>query len=138
MARLDIGYVYGDRTLIPFRVKASETIYANDFVDLDSNGYLAQIDAGDIPMGVAFGATSGTVTNDGDQEILVDVSPHSVYRFPPDTGTLAITIEGKTCDVGGAQSIDPDATVDDCILVHRVDTITNTALISLWKKPVGV
>lgn len=138
MARLDLGYVFGERRIVSYPVKASETIVAGDMVDLDASGYLQACDAGDIPIGVATGATVGTVSSDGDQTISVDTSQASVYRFPPDTGTAAITLCGKTCDVGGAQSLDIDASTDDCILIHGVDTITNTLLVSLWLKPAGV
>ena len=138
MARLDTGYVFGERRIIRYPVKASETIVAGDMVDLDSGGYLQACDAGDIPIGVAVGATVGTVTADGDQIIQVDTSMQSVYRYTPDTGTAAITTEGQTCDVGGAQTLDIDASTDDCILIHKVDTATNTLLVSLWLKPAGV
>jgi hypothetical protein len=137
LARLDTGYVFGERRIIRVPVKASETIVANDMVDYDSNGFLQACDAGDIPVGVAVGATTGTVTADGDQIIQIDTSMASVYRFTPDTGTAAVTLRGKTCDVGGAQTIDIDASTDDCILVQDVDTTNNTLLVSLWLKPAG-
>jgi len=45
---------------------------------------------------------------------------------------------GKTCDVGGAQSIDITASADDCVLIQAVDTVANLAYITIVRQPAGV
>lgn len=62
--------------------------------------------------------------------ILVDISEASVYEFPPDTGSATAAQAGKTCDVGGARSINVDATADDNVIIHSVDTDANSVLVS--------
>jgi hypothetical protein len=47
-------------------------------------------------------------------------------------------IEGCTCDYGGSQTINIDASTDDNILIRRVDTAANTVFYSIKLIPAGV
>lgn len=140
MANLNLGYKYGPRNIQALPVKASTTISTGDMVDLDASGYVQPCGAGDIPIGVAVGQVPADeqAATDGALSINVDTSEESVYRYVPDTGSVAITLVGKSCDVGGAQSIDIDASTDDCILIRAVDVAANTLDVSLILKPTGV
>ena len=123
-------YRYGARSIEPYPVKASAVIKAGDFCDLDSNGYLQPCAAGDIATLVSVDTITGG-SSDGDVICRADSSTESVYEYPPDSGTLTLALQLKTCDVGGPQSIDPDAATDNALLIRRVDTSANTALVSL-------
>lgn len=140
MANLNLGYKYGLRNIQVLPVKASTTISAGDMVDFDSNRYLQPCGAGDIPIGVAVGQVpaDAQAATDGALSIAVDTSQDSVYRYVPDAGNVTIALVGKSCDVGGAQSIDIDASTDDCILVRAVNVAENTLDVSLILKPTGV
>lgn len=138
MASLDTGYLYGTRSIRSYPVKSGVTIAQNDFVDLDSSGYLQPCDAGDIPFGVAVGAVSTAPTANGSVVCDVDTSSLSVYRVAPDTGTVALTLVGKKMDTGGAASANIDASVDGCLLVRGVDVTDNRVLVSIINLPAGV
>ena len=138
MANLSYGYLEGLRLLVPFKVKASETWVSDSIMSLDSNGYLQPAAAGENAIGFAFDPLVTAVSNDGDIELLVDISRETLYLFPPDEGTVTQALVGKTCDVGGVQSINIDATVDDCIFIRRVDTVNNLCIVSLQPIPAGV
>ena len=97
----------------------------------------AEAAAGDVVHGVAMEYATAP-TADGDKEILVDVSGESVYRYPPDAGTVTVALIGVTMDVGGAQSINIDASADDCILVRDVDTANNLVFIQIRPAFAGV
>lgn len=113
------GFRSGTRTLVKLPVDSGGTvpIEVGDLVTLGSAGYVQQAAAGDIPYGVAVSRVETDGSADGDRTILVDISPDTVYEYPPDTGSVDATKLFKTCDVGGARSIDHDATVDDVILI---------------------
>ena len=138
MATLDTGYVDGVRSIRDYPVKSGVTIAANDFVDLDSSGYLQPCSAGDIPFGVAVGAVTTAPTADGAQVCAVDTSDQSIYRFPPDAGTVALALLGKKMDTGGAQSVNIDASTDGCLFARAVDVPANRVYVSLILLPVGV
>ena len=128
MSSLQYGYVRGERIPVRVRVDSSTSdISVGDLLVWDTAGYAAQAAAGDIPFGVAMQAVDSP-SADGNVSILADVSPHSIYRYPPDTGSVTVGLIGKTCDVGGPQSLDIDASTDDCVRILDVDTDEGTVL----------
>ena len=138
MANTQYGYVQGPRNLMRYRVDSTTAaIVVGDMVSLATAGYCQQISAGELPLGVAFEAVASPAA-DGDASILVDISEESVYRYPPDAGSATVALIGTTMDVGGAQSIDIDASTDDCILVVDVDAVANEILVQMIRKPAGV
>jgi len=138
MANLSYGYVKGERLFISLSIQSGETFAAGDLVSLDSNGFVQKASAGDKVIGVAFDPCDTAPAADGAASAQVDVSAASVYLYPPASGTLTQAMVGKTCDVGGAQSIDITASADDCILIQAVDTVANLAYITIVRQPVGV
>ena len=132
------GYRRGPRNPVQARLDASTaTININDLLTLGTAGYYQQAAAGDVVHGVAMQRSTAPAA-DGDKVILMDISTESVYAFPPDTGTVTVALIGKTCDVGGAQSIDIDATLDDCILIRDVDTVANLVYVQVRPAFAGV
>ena len=136
-ATIDYGYKTGTRRIISMKVKAGQAIAANDLVDLDSSGYLQACGAGDVPFGVAFGSCSAP-SADGDIEIGVDTSDQSTYDYPLSAGSIALSLIGKACDVGGAQSINASAATDGCIEILDVNTATSLVTVRLIRKPANV
>lgn len=130
MARLELGYASGTRNIISMGLKASEAVVKGNFVKDDGNGYVANCGAGDIPIGVATETKTGG-SSAGDVSCQVDVSTQSLYWYPPDSGTVTAALQLNTADLGGAQSIDIDASTDDIVRIHKVDTTNNLCLISL-------
>lgn len=140
MASLNYNYVRGPRVYVSWPVKASTTIESGAMVDTDASGYLQECDAGDIPVGFAVGEvpTGATATSDGDILIQVDVSRESVYRLPPDAGSATLALQGKTADVGGAKSVDIDASTDDVLYIVEVDVANNLLLVQRYGGNAGV
>ena len=136
---LNYGYKYGVRNPTALPVKASETWTVGDLISLDSSGYAQQCGAGEKAVGVAMGDVTSVTTpgSDGGLTSLVDCSAESVYLFPPDAGSVAQSLVGKTFDVGGAQSIDIDASTDNCILIRAADVTANTLLVSIVAGTIG-
>jgi len=134
------GFRQGSRTLVSLKVDSSTSvpIEAGDIVTLASAGYVKQATAGDVAYGVAASRLASAPAADGDAEILVDISPNSVYEYPPDSGLVDLTKLFKTCDVGGARSVDHDATVDDTLLIVGADTAKNTYLVQIRPTFAGV
>jgi len=125
------GFVRGQQLLVPMLVdSATSDISVGDFVTEGTAGYVQQAAAGELPIGIAAEAVSSP-SADGDVEILVDVSCLAVYRRSPDTGTVTQALVGRTMDIGGAQSIDIDASTDDCIVCVGVNTTDNNLDIML-------
>lgn len=143
MANDNYGYRYGKRLLVKYPVDASTSdIVEGDMLILGDGttgtaGYVLQASAGDLCFGFAAEGVSSPST-DGDVSILVDVSDQSVYEFAPDAGSVTQAIVGLTCDVGGARTINIDASTDDCILIRSVDTAANTLRISKVRSEAGV
>lgn len=136
------GTVYGYRSgpRVPVQVKidsGTSAISVGDFLALGTAGYYQQAAAGDTAHCVAMEAQA-TISADGDATILADFSTLSVYEYPPDTGTVTQALVGTTMDVGGAQSINIDASTDDCVRVVRADTVNNTVYIQLVHAFAGV
>jgi hypothetical protein len=132
------GYRTGPRIPIPVKIDSTSTaIKVGDFLVLDTAGYYEQAAAGGEAQCVAMQAVTAGAA-DGDVEILADFSTESIYEYPADTGTWLQGDVGKQMDVGGAQSINRDASTtgaggDGCLQCVRVDTITNTGYVRLAK-----
>lgn len=139
MAGDKYGYRHGPRVPVAFLVDSSTpaAIEVGDMVSLVSAGYIGQAAAGDIPMGVAMDR-SAVPSADGDIKILVDISREAVYEYPPDTGSVTQALVGLTCDVGGARSINIDASTDDVIEIVGADVTNNSVFIRLRPTYSGV
>jgi len=120
-------------------VKAAATWAAGDMLKLDA-GYLTTCAAGDIPYGVAVAtlATADSPSTSGDVDALVYVGGNNHYAFPPASGSAAITLVGKKCDVGGAGSADITASVDGALLIVDVDVDANKVIVQLANAFAGV
>jgi len=125
------GYRYGPRYPQTYGVDStSNAIAVGDVVTEATAGYVKKASAGDRVFGVAMeAATAGSA--DGDVKVQVDVSPYSVYEYPPDAGSVTVALIHRTMDLGGARSIDIDASADDDVYVENVDTSANTLFVRL-------
>lgn len=124
---LQYGYKHGKRLIRRFPVdSATADISVGDLLEWGTAGYVQQAGAGDLPMGVAVEAVASP-SSDGDVYISVDVSEEAIFAYPPDAGSVTAGLVGKTCDIGGAQSLNIDASTDDCIEIVGVDTVANLA-----------
>ena len=122
------GYRRGPRVLVTFPVDStSSAITVGDAVIITS-GFALRAAAGDIPHGVATAAATVPAA-DGETSVTIDVSPLSVYEYPPDAGTVTQALVGTKMDLGGPRSINIDASTDDCVQVVGVDTDANTLLV---------
>lgn len=138
MAADKYGYRFGERMIVEYGVDSTGgTISAGDHVKWATAGYVAVCSAGDNPIGVAV-ADQVAGSADGDVSVRVDISEWSVYEYPPDTGTVTVGLAGLTCDLGGARSIDIDASADDNIKIVSVDTSANTVLVRHLYPTTGV
>lgn len=132
------GYVKGERNAVSYPVDSGTTaIVVGDLITMGTAGYVQQAAAGDLIYGVAM-EPCAVPTADGAKTCLVDISKHSIYRYPPDAGSVTAALLFKTCDVGGPQSINIDATVDDVIYIVGVDVDSNTLLVQISPTPAGV
>lgn len=128
---VNVGLIEGHPRLIKALVDSSTSaITAGDFVSIATAGYIKQAAAGELPVGVAHESVASP-SADGDAEILIDISTDTVYRRSPDAGTVTQALVWATMDVGGARTIDIDASNDDCILCVGVNTTDNTLDVSL-------
>ena len=129
MAADKYGYRNGPQCLVSYGVDSTGgTINAGDHVKMVTDGYVGVCGSGDTPIGVAVSnQTAGSA--DGDTTVLVDVSEWSLFEYPPASGTVTVALIGKTCDLGGARSIDITASTDDNIIIVNVDTTANTLLV---------
>jgi hypothetical protein len=136
MAENLYGYRHGPR--VPVQIKldsTTSTISVGDFLLLATAGYYKQAGAGEEAQCVAMQA-SAAPSSDGYITILADFSHESVYEYPPDTGSFVQGDVGKQMDVGGAQTINRDASAtgsgaDGCFQCVRVDTTKNTGFVRL-------
>ena len=105
-------------------VKASATWDAGALLKLDS-GYLTTCSAGDVPYGVAVSrmTTAMSPASNGGASAAVFLGPNNHYRYPPDTGTKM--------DVGGARSVNSDASTDSCLICIDVDLANNVGIFQL-------
>ncbi|KKK62710.1 hypothetical protein LCGC14_3001610 [marine sediment metagenome] len=138
MASPPNGYREGERDVRKYSVDADTAdIKTADFLIEATAGFVKVAAAGDTPLGVAMQDVDSP-SADGDVDILVDISPHTTYEYPPDAGSVTQALVGRTMDVGGAQTIDIDASTDDVIRCVGVDTIANTLLCQLIPTNAGV
>jgi len=127
MALDSYGYRFGDRIPVKMPVDSSTSdITAGDILAWGTAGYVQQgAAAQDIIAGVAM-ESCASPSADGDASILVDISESTVYEYPADTGSVTEAIRGTTMDVGGARSVNIDASADDVVVCVGVDTVANT------------
>lgn len=132
MASPPYGLIKGDPVRVRFLMDATgAAIVAGDFVEeAGTAGYVKQCAAGGLPFGVAY-ESQALPSSDGGNAVLVEISTNCVYRYPPDAGTVTQALVGRTMDIGGAQSINIDASADDCVVCVGVDIDNNTLDIML-------
>lgn len=130
MANPKYGYKEGVREIVYLPVKAGETWQNGDMLVL-SSGYLAKAATGGKPIGVAFGDQDLTVGSNGDITAAVDVSESTLCYYPVGTGTITVAMQGKTCDIDGAASLDVTASADDNWLIVKADVANNCAWVRL-------
>ena len=125
------GFRHGTRMLVKLPVdSATSDITAGDILTWGSPGYVQQAAAGSNTVaGVAFDSVASP-SSDGDVSILVDISESSVYAYPPDSGTVTLALAGTTMDLGGARSIDIDASTDGVVRVVGTDVDNNLVFVT--------
>lgn len=132
------GYRRGPRNEVQARLDSTtSTVNIGDMLTLATAGYYKQAGAGDVVHGVAV-SYSTAPSADGEKSVTMDISGESVYAYPPDSGTVTAALIGLMCDVGGAQSIDIDASTDDCILIRDVDVANNLVYVQIRPAFAGV
>ena len=132
------GYRRGPQVEVRLPIDSSSSaIDAGDMLTLGTAGYVQKAAADDTICGFAM-EKQAAPSADGDRYILVDISCESVYEYPPDTGTVTVGLLTKTCDAGGARSVNIDATVDDCLQICQVDVDANTVYVRRVNILVGV
>jgi hypothetical protein len=130
------GYRRGQRQIIIAKVDStSAAINTGDFLTPASLGYVKQAASGDSIIGVA--ASPATVpASDGLTEVEMDISTLSLYEYPG--GATAVQTRCyQTCDIGGPQAIDENATTDDVIFIAGV-TPGGNYLVSILPARTGV
>ena len=135
MADLGIGVHYDGgppRQIVRYGVDAtSEDIKKDDLLVWGADpSFVQQAAAGEIPMGVAMEDVTSPTSNGG-AFCMVDISNTTIYAYPSDGANPTSLLVGKTMDVGGPQSIDVDASADDCIACVGVDTVNNYVLCTI-------
>lgn len=128
-------YMYGPRKIIELPLDSTS---ADITVGLmltaagATDGYFKEVDgSGEAVTGVAVSKASSPAT-DGAATVKVDVSPASVYRVSPDTGTIAVTDAMNTADVGAdGLTVNIDASATDDIQILSVDVDANTMAVSI-------
>jgi hypothetical protein len=131
------GYSSGPQTPRPVALDSSTaTVNIGDFMRLGTAGYYQACTAtSDEPQCIAM-EYSTAPSADGEKIILADFSTLSIYRYPPDTGTVVIGDRGKSCDIGGAQSVNRDASAqgqggDGCLEIVDVDVAEQVLYVRL-------
>jgi len=125
MAEIKFGYRYGaSRTAYLPVDSTSADIAAGDLLVWATAGHVKQAAAGEIPCGVSYDDAASPAA-DGDVSVLVELSDQAVFAYPPDAGAATQALVGKTMDVGGAQSVDIDASADDVVVCEDVDADAN-------------
>ena len=126
---------YGIKTLVGdcprLPVANTAAVHVGDMLKWDGAGqYVTPATAGDIPCAVALEGCP-IPTTDGDNFIAVNRNPASTFEYPADTGAVTLALRGTTMDTGGAQSINIDASTDDCIVVDDVNLATQTLIVRI-------
>jgi len=99
-----------------------------------TSGYFKEVDAAaEGVLGIAASkVTMVAAGSDGDQFVLVDVSPDSVFEVGPDAGSVTQALAGKTMDVGAdARSVDIDASTTDDVYCLEADVDNNKLIIQI-------
>jgi len=132
MASRPWGYRSGPLQLVKYLMDASTVaqVEPGDFVVAVTAGYVGQAASGDKPLGVAY-SVGLDPASDGETSVMVSIAPDAIYEYPADTGTVTQGLVGTLMDVGGAQSIDIDATTDKIIACVGIDTDRNTVYCKL-------
>lgn len=129
-----LGYRRGPQVIQRMKVDGNGTfpIEVGMILCLGSAGYVQLAAAGENnPIGWAASRLESDPGSDGDAAIDVDVSELAVYEIAPDAGSVTQALAGKTCDIGGSQSADIDASADDVLTIEGVDTDRNTLFVRL-------
>lgn len=126
-------WVRGERTLIELPLDASTAALVQGQVITEDDataGYFKEVDAlAESCRGVVVNKVASPAT-DGDKSVVVDVSRHSVYRVSPDAGSVALTDQMETCDIGAdGLTINIDGSTTDDIEILNVDTGANVAYV---------
>jgi hypothetical protein len=130
------GYRTGRRSPRPVRLDSTtSTISVNDGLILATAGYYKQAAANEEVQCFAMQASTAP-SADGEKIIMADFSREAIYEFPADTGSFVVGDIGKSCDLGGAQSINRDASAtgqggDGCFEIVDVDVANNTGFVRL-------
>lgn len=137
MAENIYGYRSGPRLPREIQIDSSTPSdpAVGDIMKLGTAGYWQVAAANEEGQCVAMQATTDP-SADGGTKILADFSTLSVYEYPADTGTVVIGDIGKAMDVGGAQSINRDASAtgrggDGIFQCVGVDLVKNTVFVRM-------
>lgn len=143
MTNLLYGYRSGRRDVRKVKISNTAAVVKGDILkEEDVSGVVMYTPAAageNSPRCVAL-QSCPQPTADGDQEIEAEFSEDAKFEYPPDAGTVDSTLPGKTCDIGGAQSINIDASADDVVRIVSVNTPRNTLLVTFnfSASPTGV
>jgi len=134
------GYRTGPVNLRTMKVDSdtAAAISAGDMLVPVTAGYVGQAAAGELPIYVAWGAAADPSADGGTEVEVLILTPDVVFEYPPDVGTVTQGLVGTTMDVGGAQTINIDASVDDIVIVRGVDIERNTLFVSITPTYLGV
>lgn len=148
MSEIKYGYVRGPRCLIPACIGASEVFkdLGGRFTKFDGNangdGIPRVSVAGDGDAELAGWLEGGDFTassTEGQDTGQLDVSCLSIYRLPVNTGTLAVTDVGKTCDISVAsniQGLQADVSTEDTVMIVKRESAT-VALVRMNPSKIG-
>jgi hypothetical protein len=127
-------YAYGDRVLVRLPLAASSAdIEVGDAIRLKAaTNYYQDVDTvSDATVGIAVEKVTSP-TADGGATVLVNVSEQAYYRVNVGNGTLASTMQLKSCDIAASgDAIDVAASTTDNVLIHDVDLDDNSCIVSL-------
>ena len=125
-------YAYGDRVLVRLPLAAaSADIEVGDTIKAAGNYYRDVNTLSDSTVGVAVEKVTSP-TSDGGATVLVNVSEQAYYRVNVGAGTLASTMQLKSCDIAASgDAISVSASTTDNVLIHDVDVDDNSCIVSL-------
>ena len=135
-------YRKGERKLVKCLLDdTSAAILVGDAITISgaNAGYFKEVDAAAEAVTGIAASESASPSVDGDLFVMVDISPLSVYRAPPDTGSVTQAIAGRSADVGAdARSVDINGSTTDDIIILEADVTGNTVLVRLNPTFTGV
>jgi len=125
-------YAYGDRVLVRLPLAAaSSDIEVGDALKASGNYYRDVNTLSDATVGIAVEKVTSP-TSDGGATVLVNVSEQAYYRVNVGAGTLATTMQLKSCDIAASgDAISVSASATDNVLIHDVDVDDNSCIVSL-------